>query len=153
MATSHLAENAALQLYQVGSNDSGEAVYFIGQQDGEGRTLDCSGGAVYEVAFAADALPPIDEGGFWSLTMYGPDNLLVANPIDRYSTRATRPGFEPRPDGSVVVTLAHELPAGVPEAAWLPAPDGPFRLGLRLYYPRQPIIDGTWQPPAPTRVG
>jgi hypothetical protein len=150
--TSHLAENSALQLFQVGSNDSGEAVYYIGGADGEGRALDGSDGAVYELGFEADALPPVDPDGFWSLTMYGPDNLLVANDLQRYSTRPTRPGFQLGTGGDVVITLSHALPAGVPEANWLPAPDGPFRLGLRLYYPQQPVVDGTWRPPAPRRA-
>lgn len=151
LPTARLAENAALQLFQVGSNDSGEAVYFIGSSDAEGAPLDCSGGTAYELVFEAGALPPIDDGGFWSLTMYGPDNLLVANPIDRYSTRPTRPGFTPRADGAIVIRLSTSLPEGADEATWLPAPDGPFRLGLRLYYPGSPVVDGTWRPPAPRR--
>lgn len=152
LPTARLAENAALQLFQVGSNDMGEAVYYIGGSDAAGAPLDCSRGTAYELVFEAGSLPPVDADGFWSLTMYGPDNLLVANPIGRYSTRPTRPGFSARADGSVAIVLAHELPDGVDEAVWLPAPDGPFRLGLRLYYPGAPIVDGTWRLPAPRRI-
>jgi hypothetical protein len=152
LPTSHLTENAALQLFQVGSNDLGEAAYYFADRDADGAPLDGSGGAVHEVRFAADALPPVDDGGFWSLTMYGPDNLLVSNAIGRYSTRATRPGFVPDADGAVAITLAASLPDGVPDPSWLPAPDGPFRLGLRVYYPGEAARSGAWSPPAVRRV-
>jgi hypothetical protein len=151
LPNAHLVENAALQLFQIGSNDMGEAVYFIGDLDTDGRTLDGAGGAVYELTFPADALPPVDPDGFWSLTMYGPDNLLVDNPIHRFSTRPTRPGFTPQSDGSVSFVLSQSLPDGVDEARWLPAPAGPFRLGLRLYYPQPTVTSGDWRPPAPRR--
>jgi hypothetical protein len=36
---------------------------------------------------------------------------------------------------------------------WLPAPDGPFSLYLRAYWPEQDILDGTWTPPPVTRLG
>ena len=152
LPTAHLAENAALQMFQVGSNDAAEAVYFIGASDADGRALDGAAGAVYELVFPADALPPVDQDGFWSLTMYGQDNLLVANPIDRYSTRPSRPRFTRRPDGSVAITLAAALPVGIEEANWLPAPAGQFRLGLRLYYPQEPVVEGRWRPPSPVRT-
>ena len=145
-----MAENAALQLFQVGSNDLGEAAYFFGDLDDRGpparrlgreRSIGCGS--------PLDALRPVDPDGFWSVTMYGPDNLLVANSDDRYSTRVTRPGFTPDPDGGVTLWLSATKPEEVDDAAWLPAPQGPFRLGLRLYYPSQPVVDGSWCPPAP----
>ena len=149
LPTAHVVENAGLQLFQVGSNDLGEAAYFFGDHDDEGRLLDGSDGAVYRLRFSVDELPPVGADGFWSLTMYGLDNLLVDNPIDRYSTRVTRPGFTPDPDGAVTFWLSATKPEHVDQAAWLPAPSGRFRLGLRLYYPLSPVVDGTWQPPAP----
>ncbi len=153
LPTSHLARNAALQLFQVGSNDLGEAAYFFADVDASGAVLDGSGGTAYEVVFAGGSLPPVDAAGFWSLTMYGTDNLLVENPIHRYSTRSTRPGFRRGPDGSATVVLATALPDGVDEANWLPAPPGPFRLGLRLYYPTSPVATGEWTPPPVNRRG
>ncbi len=148
----HVARNAALQLFQIGSNDASEAVYFFGDADADGRVLDGSGGAVYEVVFPAGAQPPVRDGGFWSLTMYGADNLLVDNAIGRYSTRPSRPGFRDRADGSVAVILSTSLPDRVDDANWLPAPAAPFRLGLRVYYPTPAVADGTWFPPVPRRI-
>jgi hypothetical protein len=152
MATSHLAENAALQLFQVGSNDMGEAAYWFADVDADGHVLDASDGSAFELVFAPDALPPVDPAGFWSVTMYGPDNLLLDNPLHRYSTRPTRPGFRTGQDGSVRVVMSAALPAGVPEANWLPAPEGPFRAGLRLYYPTPAVPEGRWVPPAVRRT-
>lgn len=152
LPTDHVLENAALTLFQIGSNASAEAVYFFGDTDVSGEPLDGAAGAVYELRFAADALPPVHDDGFWSLTMYGADNLLVENPLERYSTRPTRPGFHADEHGAAVITLSAELPAGVDEAVWLPAPAKAFRLGLRLYYPETSAVDGRWRPPAPVRV-
>jgi hypothetical protein len=56
-------------------------------------------------------------------------SLLVDNPIARYATRPERPGFVIDRDGVVTITPAAELPHGVPEASWLPAPRDVFRLG------------------------
>ena len=36
-------------------------------------------------------------------------------------------------DGSVTIYLARELPTGVPEANWLPVPEGSFNIALRVY--------------------
>ena len=83
--------------------------------------------------------------------MYDEHSLLVANLIDRYATRPERPGFVRDPDGGATITLAPALPGGVPEANWLPAPAGRFRLGLRVYYPGSAVADGSWTPPAVIR--
>ena len=34
------------------------------------------------------------------------------------------------------------------EANWLPAPDGPFALALRIHWPGQETLDGKWEPSA-----
>jgi hypothetical protein len=37
------------------------------------------------------------------------------------------------------------------QSNWLPAPDGPFYMVLRLYGPEKAALDGTWTPPAAVR--
>ncbi len=152
LPTDRVLETAALELFQVGYNDMAEATYYFGDVDADGAALDAAGGAEYELTFAADDLPPVHPDGFWSVTMYGTDNLLVANNLGRYSTRPTRPGFRTGTDGSVTITLSHRPAATGDGPNWLPAPDGPFRLGLRLYYPKDPVVEGSWTPPAPRRT-
>jgi hypothetical protein len=34
------------------------------------------------------------------------------------------------------------------ESNWLPVGDGPFNLMLRLYWPKEQILNGSWHPPA-----
>lgn len=145
--------SAAFQQFQIGSNDISESAYLFCETDVDGAPLDCSDGSVYVLRFAADEIPVHHAGGYWSVTMYGQDSLLVANPIDRYATRTERPGFVVGDDGTVAITLATSLPDGTPEANWLPAPAGRFRLGLRVYYPGDAIVDGTWSAPPVGRAG
>jgi hypothetical protein len=145
--------SAAYQQFQIGSNDVAEAVYSFTDTDAGGRVLDASGGAVYELSFGPGEAPSVGPSGYWSLTMYDEHSLLVDNPIDRYATRPDRPGLVTDADGGLTFTLSAALPAGVPEANWLPAPAGHFRLGLRVYYPAQQVATGAWSPPAVTKVG
>lgn len=145
----HVLQQAITQVRAVGANDPAEAVYILGLRDGEDKPLDASDGSLYELHFEAGELPPLQEPGFWSATMYTTsDGYLVANPIDRYSIRTTLPGFERGADGSATIVIAAALPDGVPEGNWLPAPaDERFLVCLRLYYPLEPIRDGIWLPP------
>ena len=70
------------------------------------------------------------------------DGLLAPNPIHRYSTRVSRPGFQLEADGSASIVMSATPPSDLPDANWLPAPaDEPFLLGLRRYYPSQPVRD------------
>ncbi len=40
----------------------------------------------------------------------------------------------------------------VARANWLPTPDGPFYLAMRLYWPEAAALDGSWEPPPVVRV-
>jgi hypothetical protein len=37
------------------------------------------------------------------------------------------------------------------ESNWLPAPNGPIYMVMRLYWPKEDALDGKWKPPAVTR--
>ncbi len=98
--------------------------------------------------FDADQLPPVQ--GFWSLTMYDEQGFFVDNPDNRYAVRGERP--TKNPDGSVDIYIQRENPGADKEPNWLPTPAaGDFTMLLRLYWPDQGIIDGSWNPPAVTR--
>jgi hypothetical protein len=50
-------------------------------------------------------------------------------------------------DGSLTIYIQHESPGQDKEANWLPAPKGEIGfLALRLYVPKQQVIDGVWKP-------
>jgi len=86
--------------------------------------------------------------------MYDEGYFFVANPLNRF-TLSQRDNLARNPDGSVDLYLQHDNPGPEKQANWLPAPAGAFNLMLRLYWPKQnppSIIDGTWQPPAVTKV-
>ena len=38
------------------------------------------------------------------------------------------------------------------ESNWLPAPNGPPYVVMRIYWPKEAALNGTWLPPAVQRV-
>lgn len=88
--------------------------------------------------------PPVD--AFWSLTVYGPDMFLVPNAAGRYVVGGDTPGLVTGADGCIDVLLQRDAPP-VPQVNWLPVPAGALNLIMRLYLPRAPILDGTYQYP------
>ena len=50
-------------------------------------------------------------------------------------------------DGSLVLHAQKDTPGPDRESNWLPAPDGPFYMVLRLYGPEQTALEGVWVPP------
>ncbi|AYC33066.1 DUF1254 domain-containing protein [Pseudomonas cavernae] len=131
-------------------NDAAEALYPIALQDSQGQPL--NGSKRYRLHFAAGQLPPVNS--FWSLTMYDSQTqLLVANPIQRYSIGDRTPGLVYDADGGLTLYLQHDAPAATQQANWLPAPKGQFNMLLRLYLPKESALKGTYQLPAITPVG
>ena len=81
------------------------------------------------------------------MTLYDIEGYLVDNPLDRYAI-GDRSGMAPNPDGSLTIYIQGESPGKDKEANWLPAPKtGPFKVALRLYVPRESVLDGSWVPP------
>lgn len=101
----------------------------------------------YALVFPAGSLPPVKELGFWSITMYSvPSQRMVHNPIDRYSIGDRTPGLVYGGDGSLTIYLRKDEPAEGP-GNWLPAPDGPFSVTLRMYLPEDGALDPLYAPP------
>ncbi len=148
------AAGAKLGIY---GNDGAEAVYPFAKNDGNGLPLDGSKHA-YAVTFAPGSLPPVN--AFWSITMYdGRTQLLVDNPIDRYLINSPMlPNLKTNADGSLTLYLQKDSPGKDKESNWLPAPDGPIFIVMRLYWPKTeppsilPPGSGTWKPPAIVNV-
>jgi hypothetical protein len=133
-------------------NDAVEAMYPAAKNDGTGAPLDGSKHN-YTLTFAAGQYPPVN--AFWSVTMYdGKTQLLVENPINRYLINSPMlPGLKKNQDGSVTLYIQKDAPAADQKPNWLPAPDGPIYMVMRLYWPKEtppsilPPGDGTWKPP------
>ena len=139
---------AAANMIGIYGNNPEEAYNFSGAKDSAGETLDAS---KHDYVIHFKTPPPVQ--AFWSVTMYKhPEMLLVANPIKRYSIGDRTPGFKTNEDGSVTIYMQHESPGPDKESNWLPAPDGPFVLALRIYWPERDVLDGKWQPSAIEKV-
>jgi hypothetical protein len=138
---------AVIGLY---GNSREEAMYPAYAVDADGQKLD--GAHRYALRFAPGGLPPVH--AFWSLTMYRlPESLLVANPLDRYLLNSPMlPQFRLDADDGLTLLVQHESPGEDGEANWLPAPTGPFWTALRLYWPMDEAISGTWTEPSLQRV-
>ena len=125
-------------------NDAVEAYYPIGNSDAAGNALDGSKHR-YVMRFEKEELPQVD--AFWSMTMYRlPEQLMVANPINRYSI-GDRTKLRYGKDGSLTIYIQHESPGKKMESNWLPAPDGPFSLQFRMYLPKPEALDPLYLPP------
>jgi hypothetical protein len=138
-------------------NNAEEAMYPMTRNDADGQILDGSKHN-YTLTFAAGQLPPVN--AFWSVTMYdGNSQLLIQNPIDRYLINSPMlPGMKTNADGSLTIYIQKDSPGKDKEANWLPAPNGPIYMVMRLYWPKTenpsvlPAGSGTWSPPPVVRV-
>ncbi|WP_447740431.1 DUF1254 domain-containing protein [Pseudomonas laurentiana] len=126
-------------------NDREETLYPPFYLDANGQKLDASRHR-YTLRFAPGQLPPVN--AFWSLTLYDAQRLLVANPLNRYLINSTMLADLTRdPDGGITLYIQHQAPAKAQQSNWLPAPDGPFYVAGRLYWPQPQALDGRWQVP------
>ena len=133
-------------------NDAVEATYPMTKTLANGEPLDGSKHN-YTLTFAKGQLPPVN--AFWSVTMYdGTTQLLVENPINRYLVNSPMlPNLKKNADGSLTIYIQKDSPGKARESNWLPAPNGPIYLVMRLYSPKAeapsilPPGEGTWNPP------
>jgi hypothetical protein len=138
-------------------NDALEAVYPMTRSEADGELLD-GGKHRYTLTFPAGQLPPVN--AFWSVTMYdGKTQLLVENPINRYLINSPMlPQMKKDPDGGLTLYIQKDSPGPAKASNWLPAPNGPIYLVMRLYWPKEtppsilPVGEGTWKPPAIQQV-
>lgn len=126
-------------------NSKEEAIYPAYYVDGNGKKL--NGKNRYILRFPSGQLPPANS--FWSLTMYDqPASLLVANPLNRYLLNSTMLGqFTKDADGGLTFFIQADSPGKNKESNWLPAPKGDFALIMRLYWPKEAALNGSWKQP------
>jgi hypothetical protein len=127
----------------LGANLPQDAIYPIASVDGLGLPLD--GLRKYILHFDKGEQPPVK--GFWSVTMYNPEYGFVPNPLNRYQISPTQSPVKTNPDGSLDIYVQHDNPGADKVQNWLPSPAGSFLLMMRLYWPDQSVLDGTWKPP------
>jgi hypothetical protein len=132
-------------VYGIYGNSKEEAMYPSYAVDADGKRLD--GTNRYTLRFAPDQFPPVN--AFWSLTMYDfPAQLMVANRLNRYLVNSPMmPEFKKDGDGGLTLYVQNEYPGADKESNWLPAPNGPFLMVMRLYWPKLEALEGKWTAP------
>ena len=138
---SDLMLRAATAWKGLGALAADEAIYALADYDRDGAPLD--GSRRYTLCFADGGDLPAD--AFWSISLYGADRYFAANDIGRHAL-GNRSALERAADGSLTLEVSHARPLG-PECNWLPAPDGPFYLILRLYHPQPQLFEGRYRFP------
>jgi hypothetical protein len=144
---------AAAVMAGIYGNDPEEAVNPGTKSDIIGAPLDGSKHG-YTLTFAGRNMPPVN--AFWSVTVYDAKTQgLVENPINRYVISTPMlSGLKKNSDGGVTLYIQKDDPGPDKKANWLPAPNGPIYVMMRLYWPRKspppsilPVTEGTWDPP------
>jgi hypothetical protein len=133
------------------ANVSDEVIYFAATRDADDKPL--NGSNHYVIHFPADKLPGSVVHSYWSVILVSvPDYRVVPNPLNRFNLNSYSP-LQNGADGALKIAIGPRPPAGVPEANWLPSPEGkPFSLTFRTYVPKEVVLRGQWYPPAVTLV-
>jgi hypothetical protein len=134
-----LARAACAQFTLAGHHRQENSSYSA-RHDSRGEPLD--GSRRLTLRFPPGEEPPAK--AFWSLTVYGPDMFFYDNPLNRYSIGDRTPGLQRNADGLSII-IGGEPPSDT--SNWLPAPAGPYMLGLRIYEGRSDVVSATWFPP------
>lgn len=99
----------------------------------------------YQIHFEKEQLPPVR--AFWSLTAYNADEFLVENELNRFAL-GDRDELTFNEDGSLDLYIQNEKPAKEKMSNWLPIPkEGLFSLTMRLYWPEETVMNGSWKVP------
>jgi hypothetical protein len=142
-------QRAAVALFGLGANQVADAVYPQLLTAADGKPL--TGSERYVLHFEKDQLPPAN--AFWSITLYDENGFPVPNPTGRLSLSSWMDLKYDR-DGSLDLFFQAQPPGKEKEANWLPTPaEGIWNLTMRIYAPRQQVLDGTWAPTPIRRVG
>ncbi len=126
-----------------------EAKYFYQDLDDSGQRL--NGANRYTMMFAKDQTPPV--WGFWSLALFNQHHFFEPNEIRRYSIGTKTRALKHKLEGSLTIYVQADPPSAGQVDNWLPAPkSGDFSLCLRSFWPKVAITDGSWTPPAVTKM-
>ena len=134
----------------VGAGAAGpkDQLFPLSRVDGQGNAYD--GRFNYVLRLSKEQIPPVN--AFWSLTLYDEQMYMVQNPIGRQALASHQDKLKVNADGSLDLYIQKAPPPADQQANWLPAPDGPFVLMLRLWWPQQRALDRSWMPPPVQKV-
>jgi hypothetical protein len=148
--TGHYRDDYALRAFatfaHAGAATSQDEVFPTVAVDSDGKPLD--GSNDYVMHFTRKAVPPAR--AYWTITAYTPDGALVPGRLPHHSIDS-HDRLRRNRDGSFDIYVSSKSPGRARAANWLPAPEGPFQLVMRVYAPQASAIDGSWAPPALVR--
>lgn len=134
---------AGIALIGLGGIWRQDVVYPTAFKDGGGKPL--NGANRYVLHFDKGQTPSTK--ATWSVSMYDPDGYYVPNDIDRYHVAPWMP-LKYNADGSLDIYIQAASPDQDKTSNWLPAPaSGPFNLTVRIYWPMDVVLDGTYTLP------
>ena len=134
---------AGIALVGLGAIEPADVVYPTAFFDGDGATLD--GANRYVRHFEKGQTPPTN--ATWSVSMYDPQGYYVPNAMNRYNLAMWMP-LQYNADGSLDIYIQATSPGADKEANWLPAPaSGPFSLTVRIFWPKEAALNGTYVVP------
>jgi hypothetical protein len=139
---SFYAKRAIVSMMGLGANPPEDAVYPLLMADANGDAVD--GSKNYILHFEKSGLPPVS--AFWSITMYDERGFQVDNELHRFAL-GDRDPLTYNADGSLDLYVQHANPGPDREGNWLPAPNGPSGITMRLYHPAASVLSGAWSPP------
>ena len=129
-------------------NTPNETKYIYRDYDSQGQQL--NGKNNYTATFPKGQEPPVK--GFWSVTLYNEVHFFHPNALNRFSLGTKNKDLKHNSDGSLTLYFGAKSPGKDKETNWVPAPEGPFSLYIRCYWPEQAVLDGTWKPPQVEKV-
>jgi len=84
--------------------------------------------------------------------MYDPQGYYVPNALNRFHLAPYMPLVQ-NSDGSLDLYLQAASPGADKEANWLPAPaSGTFNVVVRVFWPKETFLDGTYKVPPIRKV-
>jgi hypothetical protein len=138
---------AYIAMFGLGANLPADAIYPHTAIDTQGQPL--NGKDTYVIRFPKGQLPPVQ--AFWSITAYNSRQFFIPNSINRY-TIGDRDKLKMDADGGLTIYLGNSSPGAEKESNWLPVGGDGFNLMMRLYWPKDEIVNGTWKTPGVERV-
>ena len=133
------------------ANSPKEVVYFIASKDSENNTL--GKGQTYVLNFSKDNLPIENINAFWSIILVDfPNYRVVSNGLERYNFNNYSP-LTYEEDGSLNIFISPAYDPAWPKSNWLPSPlEQDFNLTIRMYVPKENVINGEWFPASVKKI-
>jgi hypothetical protein len=139
---------ALIAVAALAANPVSVAVYPRANVDSIGQHL--NGNHRYRLRISPDNWPDTKAYGFWSITLYGEDNFLYDNSLNRYNI-TDRDNWQLDKEGNLDIYISHETDTEHPDN-WLPAPADDFHLIFRIYNPVDRIAKNEWSMPVIKRL-